>query len=228
MTAEGLGFVRRGLEFSPHPGVNGDVPDPLELSYPFAGDWLVQNSPADRVPSHGTPLFATSHAIDFVPVDERGRSARITWRTLIRPEPPGAFPGFGRPITSPVDGEVVAVHDGQPDHEAHRGLPSVAYAFTQRQRVAHGWVGLAGNHVLVATASGIVVALCHLRRGSIGVVTGQRISAGDPIGACGNSGNSTEPHLHLQAMDGPDPTSARAVSIRFPDGMPRNGAIVSA
>lgn len=208
--------------------MNGDVPTPLELSYPLTGDWLVQNSPADRVPSHGTTLFATRFAIDFVPTDPRGRTAPISLRTLLRPEPPEVFPGFGRPITSPVDGGVVAVHDHQPDHDAHRGLPSLAYALTQRQRVAGGWLGLAGNHVLVATASGIVVALCHLRRGSIGVVTGQRVAVGDLLGACGNSGNSTEPHLHLQAMDAPDPTSAQAVPIRFPGGMPRNGAIVSA
>ncbi|MGO3279506.1 MAG: M23 family peptidase, partial [Brevibacterium aurantiacum] len=43
--------------------------DVLDMDYPFTGRWLVQNSPANRVPSHGTRLFATSYAIDFVPVD---------------------------------------------------------------------------------------------------------------------------------------------------------------
>ena len=42
--------------------------DPFDLAYPFTGRWLVQNSPADRVPSHGTELFASAYAIDFVPV----------------------------------------------------------------------------------------------------------------------------------------------------------------
>lgn len=48
--------------------------DLLDLEYPFTGRWLVQNSPANRVPSHGTALFATSYAIDFVPVNDAGRT----------------------------------------------------------------------------------------------------------------------------------------------------------
>ena len=45
---------------------------PLDLAYPFEGRRLTRNSPADRVPSHGTSLFGTTWAIDFVPVDGRG------------------------------------------------------------------------------------------------------------------------------------------------------------
>lgn len=48
----------------------------VHLHYPFTGLWLVQNSPADRVPSHGTTLFASSYAIDFVQVDEQGGSGQ--------------------------------------------------------------------------------------------------------------------------------------------------------
>ena len=40
----------------------------IELALPFAGRSIVRNSPADRVPSHGTTRFASAHAIDFVPV----------------------------------------------------------------------------------------------------------------------------------------------------------------
>src|SRR5829696_5599483 len=121
----------------------------VELAYPFEGRWLAQNSPADRVPSHGTTLFATAFAIDFVPVDGRGQSAPITIGSLLRPEPPERFPGFGRPVLTPTGGLVVAVHDGETDHQSFRGLPSVGYALTQRRRAAAGWVALAGNHVLI-------------------------------------------------------------------------------
>ena len=74
----------------------------VDLAYPFEGRWLTQNSPANRVPSHGATLFATSFAIDFVPVNEAGRTASITFRSLLRPEPAERFPGFGRPILAPV------------------------------------------------------------------------------------------------------------------------------
>lgn len=199
---------------------------PTEIAYPFTGRWLTQNSPGNRVPSHGTELFATSYAIDFVPVDGAGRTAPFTLDALLRPEPPERFPGFGRALLAPVGGTVLAVHDTAPDHRAHRGLPSVGYALGQQSRAASGWVALAGNHVLIEKSDGIVIAVCHLQRGSATVRPGQQVSAGAGIGRCGNSGNSTEPHVHLQAMDHRDVDRARAVPLTFPGGLPRNGDIV--
>jgi len=200
----------------------------VDLSYPFTGRWLTQNSPADRVPSHGTTLFATSFAIDFVPVDDAGRTAPIGLRSLLRSEPAERFPGFGRPILAPVDGVVVAVHDGAPDHDAFRGVPSIGYALTQRRRAAAGWPALAGNHVMIQSDGGPVVAVCHLQRASIEVRPGQAVRAGDPLARCGNSGNSTEPHVHLQAIDRADVDTATAVPITFGGRLPRNGEVVEA
>ena len=57
----------------------------IDLAYPFDGRWLTQNSPANRVPSHGTTLFASSFAIDVVPVSEAGRTAPISFASLVRP-----------------------------------------------------------------------------------------------------------------------------------------------
>lgn len=200
--------------------------DPLELAYPFTGRWLVQNSPADRVPSHGTVRFASSYAIDFVPVDESGRSAAFGLESLVRPEPPEKFVGFGRVVFAPADGTVVAVHDSAPDHPAYRGLSSLGYALTQRRRVDAGWLALAGNHVMIRTTRGIV-ALCHLQRGSAQVSPEEDVRIGDEIGRCGNSGNSTEPHLHVQAIDRFDIGRAVAVRIAFRGSLPSNGAIIS-
>ncbi|WP_031470946.1 M23 family metallopeptidase [Sciscionella sediminilitoris] len=198
----------------------------IDLEYPFAGRWLVQNSPADRVPSHGTTLFASSYAIDFVPIGDSGGTAPIGFGSLLRPEPPQRFPGFGRPILAPAAGVVLAVHDTEPDHRAYRGLPSLGYALTQRGRVSAGWVALAGNHVLLEYA-GAVLALCHLRHGSVQVRAGQRVRAGDPLGRCGNSGNSTEPHVHVQAIEGREAEHATALPLTFDGSLPRNGAVVT-
>jgi hypothetical protein len=187
---------------------------------------LVQNSPADRVPSHGTSLFATAYAIDFVPVDGRGRSARLSLASILHPEPPETFAGFGRSLTAPAGGVVVAVHDGEPDHEAFRGIPSIGYALTQQRRAANGWTGLSGNHVIIRSRTGGFVALCHLQHGSVRVSVGQSVAIGDDMGQCGNSGNSTEPHVHVQAMDAIDPQHARAIPISFQGGLPRNREVV--
>jgi len=200
----------------------------VDLAYPFAGRWLTQNSPANRVPSHGTALFATSFAIDFVPVNEAGRTAPITFGSLLRREPAERFPGFGRPILAPVQGLVVGVHDTAPDHHASRGLPSVGYALSQRRRAAAGWVALAGNYVMIQTRDRFVIAVCHLQHRSVMAQLGQSVYVGEPLGRCGNSGNSTEPHVHLQAIDRVDLLHARAVPITFGGRLPRNGEIIDA
>lgn len=203
------------------------MPGSVDLRYPFVGRWLVQNSPADRLPSHGTALFASSYAIDFVPVDESGRTAPITLRSLVRTETPERFPGFGRALLAPVDGVVVAAHDDQPDHDAHRGVPSLGYALTQQRRASAGWPALAGNHVFIESADA-VVALCHLQRHSLVVTSGQRVRAGEVVARCGNSGNSTEPHVHVQAIDHPQIDRATAVPVTFHGDLPHNGQIICA
>lgn len=197
----------------------------IDLDYPFTGRWLVQNSPADRVPSHGTTVLATSYAIDFVPVGAGGRTAPLTFGSLMRPEPPEHFPGFGCLLLSPVEGTVVAALDTAPDHPAHRGLPSIGYAVTQQRRARSGWEALAGNHVLIET-DGAVVALCHLQRRSLEVGTGQRVQTGTVLARCGNSGNSTEPHVHVQAMSGVDVERAQAVPLTFHGALPRSGEVL--
>lgn len=201
------------------------------LELPMRGHLLVQNSPANRVPSHGTDLFATTFAIDLVPVADRGRSAMRTVESWVRAEPPERFVGFGRPVLAPVAGRVAVVHDGEADRQAVRApFAALAFAATQARRVRAGAAGLAGNHVVIE-AGGRFVLLAHLRLGSIRVASGEWVDAGAPIGACGNSGNSTEPHVHLQVMDGPDGARARGLPFAFrgPNGhtgLPRNGEVV--
>lgn len=201
----------------------------IGLQLPMRGLMVARNSPASRVPSHGTELFATAQALDLVPVDDRGRTAPVGLRALLFPQRPEEFPGFGREVLSPAPGIVHAVHDGEADHPAHRGLPSLRYALTQSRRAAAGWASLAGNHVLIRLGppqDRVFLALCHLRRGSIEVVPGETVETGRLLARCGNSGNSTEPHLHLQLMDHADPATATPVAFDLPGGLPRDGGLL--
>lgn len=194
------------------------MPRPVELALPFRERWLVQNSPARRVPSHGTDLFGGRYAIDFVGVDDRRRTAgERDWGTLFGTEPPERFFAFGRPILAPADGVVVAVHDGEPDHEARRSqLALVGYMLGQAERARRGVEAIAGNHVVIALREDAAfVALVHLQAGSLRVAVGDPVTTGQQVAACGNSGNSTQPHVHVQVMDGPDPSVAHGVPMAF-------------
>lgn len=190
----------------------------VELSLPFAGRWLARNSPARRVPSHGSDLFGERYAIDFIGVDDRHRTAGTRdWRTLVATEAPDRFAAFGRPVLAPGGGTVVAVHGAEPDHEARRSqLALVPYALGQAARIRRGAGAVAGNHVVVhLPESDTFVLLAHLQSGSIRVSPGQRVVDGEQIARCGNSGNSTQPHVHLQVMDDGDPRVARGVPMAF-------------
>lgn len=142
---------------------------------------------------------------------------------------PQRFIGFGRSVVAPCAGTAVAAHDGEKDHSSHRGLPSLGDALRQARRASGGWPGPAGNHVILRLDDGRChVALCHLQRGSLRVHMGQSLVRGEPLACCGNSGNSTEPHVHLQAMDDADPETAGALPLELRGGVPRSGVTVRA
>jgi hypothetical protein len=194
------------------------VSQSVTLQLPFRGTWLVRNSPARRVPSHGTDLFATTYAIDFIAVSGRRTATTRDWRTLLATEPVERFFAFGQPILAPAGGWVVTSHDGEMDHIARRSQPSLAaYALTQASRARRGAGALAGNHLIVGLDHGGYVLLAHLRAGSLRIGVGARVLAGQQLATCGNSGNSTQPHLHLQVMDAADPYVAHGLPMVFED-----------
>ncbi|WCN79519.1 M23 family metallopeptidase [Micromonospora sp. LH3U1] len=200
------------------PAVQGPGARGVEISLPFTGLWLTRNSPARQVPSHGTDLLGGRYAIDFVAVDDDWRTSDSRdWRSLLTTEPPEIFHAFGRPILAPVGGTVVAAHDGEPDHEARRSQTAlVPYMLGQSGRLRRGVAAVAGNHLVIALpGGGGFVALAHFRTGSIRVSVGQQVVEGQHIADCGNSGNSTQPHLHMQAMDSADLSVARGVPMLF-------------
>lgn len=201
--------------------------DPVVLGLPFRGTWLARNSPARRVPSHGTDLFATTYAIDFIAVRQRRTATTWDWRTLVATEPPERFHAFGQPVVAPAAGTVARIHDGEPDHAAARSQPArLAYALTQARRARAGAGALAGNHVILQLARReVFVVLAHLRAGSLHIGEGDAVDAGQQLATCGNSGNSTQPHVHVQAMDSLDPMTARGLPLAFSDYQvhPRRG-----
>ena len=80
---------------------------------------------------------------------------------------------------------------------------------------AIGFDDLAGNHVVEDLGGGRFALYAHLRHGSVRVHTGDVVARGDVLGHVGNSGNSSEPHLHFHVMD-----AAGGPSALEADGLP--------
>lgn len=197
--------------------------EPLPAAVPVRGRWRGLNSPASKVPSH-THRLAQTYAIDIThePEGASPRALDPPWAPMRGPE---GFPSFGQEVLSPVDGEVIAVHGTSRDHLSRLSLPGIVYLLLEGfVRSLGAPRHLLGNHVMVravaadapgGAADGPVAVLAHLRRGSPTVQVGERVRAGQVIGRCGNSGNSSDPHVHFQLMDGPDIDSARGLPFTW-------------
>lgn len=201
--------------------------DPVQVRPPVTGRWLVYNSPGTRVPSHGVQTYGQTYAFDLVyDPDDRQRPGFAWWPLARRPED---FPGFGQPVLATAGGVVVRVHDRERDHWSRTSAPGLLYLCTvELLRELFGPSRVVGNHVILDVGNGVYAVFAHLRRGSIKVAVGDRVTTGEQIAQCGNSGNTTEPHLHFQLMDHPNLAIAAGVPFQLvSEGrlteLPRNG-----
>ncbi|MYQ53360.1 MULTISPECIES: M23 family metallopeptidase [unclassified Streptomyces] len=198
----------------------------VEVGPPVSGRWRALNSPADRVPSHGVHAYGQSYAIDVVAEPEAEASRppfRWLWPVVRRATD---FPAFGAPLLAVADGTVVHASDGQRDHLSRNSGPALAYLMLIEASVRDmaGAHRIVGNHLVLDLGGGTYAMYAHLRRGSLRVRAGDTVRAGEQLARCGNSGNSTEPHVHFQLMDHPDLDVARGVPFTWRGiGVPANG-----
>jgi murein DD-endopeptidase MepM/ murein hydrolase activator NlpD len=88
---------------------------------------------------------------------------------------------IGVPIFAALDGMVVEAHDGEPDMNTVFNTAAVA------------------NYVKLDHGNGQTKTYDHMKNGSVAVIVGQQVTAGQQIGLTASSGFSTGPHLHLQS-----------------------------
>jgi hypothetical protein len=107
---------------------------------------------------------------------------------------------WGRPVLSPASGTVVDVVNDSPDippalaGALERDATPVAAATPSAQ--SHP----AGNHIVLQTAENEFVYIAHMQQGSVVVDVGDDLQAGDLVGLVGNSGNTSEPHIHIHVQ----------------------------
>jgi len=68
-----------------------------------------------------------------------------------------------------------------------------------------------GNHVILDIGGGHFAFYAHLQPGSLRVKLGEKVRRGQVVGLVGNSGNSTEPHLHFHIENGSSPLGAEGL-----------------
>lgn len=148
---------------------------PRTLTLPFTGRWTVWQA-FDGPWTHQGPW---RYAYDFVITDDQGETHRGEGTRV------EDYMAYGKPVLSPVSGRVVRVVDGVPDNPIGE---------TDRTR---NW----GNLVVISDERGFFVEISHFAESSIKVREGEWVERGSPLGLCGNSGYSPQPHIHVQVQE---------------------------
>jgi len=150
----------------------------IDLEFPLRGGSFLIAHGGSTAPSNIHHAHAQQrYAVDIVKVNAFGsRASGLFPRELSR------YAIFDAEVSSPCDGAIVSVVDGLPDQ-----APGTMDA-----------KNAAGNHVVVRCGDANVM-LAHLRRGTVAVRAGANVVKGQLLGRVGNSGNTTEPHLHVHA-----------------------------
>jgi hypothetical protein len=174
---------------------------------PLAGDrWLAANGPSNTslhrravIILDGKARSPERYAIDWVKLGDDGKtfSGDASQNS--------SYHAYGLPITAVADGRVVEVLDGLAEN-----IPQQA-----KMAIELTPATMAGNNIVEDIGGGHYVGYAHFITGSTTVKQGDAIHRGQVIGKLGNSGNSTEPHLHIQICDGPSFLSCDGVPMQF-------------
>jgi len=145
----------------------------VPLLAPFFGSWKIYQGFNGRY-THKPPW---QYALDFI-MTEENKSYQDNGFQLTD------YYCYGLPVVSPVYGRVIRTTDNLADN-----VPGEV-------DINNNW----GNFVLIQLQNGLYVLLAHLKQHSVKVSENDLITPGEVIAACGNSGRSPQPHLHLHVQ----------------------------
>jgi Peptidase family M23 len=166
--------------------------DRVTLDFPLNGEWFVSAGGRSALLSHHYSWAPQRAALDLVQLAPDGRSYRGDRERL------ASYGAFGALLRAPADGRITAVADSYPD------LP---IGETDEDFLTGGY--------LIEDIGGRYVMMAHLKQGSARVGIGDHVRRGQPLARVGNSGNTDEPHLHLQVQN--RPTFQRRPNFKYGD-----------
>ncbi len=152
------------------------------ISLPFSGRWHSWQGFNGKWTHRGV----LQYAYDFIIKDASNQSYINQGNSL------SDYYCFAQEVLSPVNGKIVRVINHLPDNT----IGSVDS------------FNIWGNEVIIQDSRGFFIKIAHLSFQSIMVFEGQSVAVGTFLGLCGNSGNSPQPHIHIQVQNSLYPGAA--------------------
>jgi Peptidase family M23 len=184
---------------------------PIVVAPPLRGVWIAGDSvnngsdAAHRraiLITDGMSWLAQRYAIDWVQI-QKVDGAYTTWKGA--EDKNESYFCYDQPIYSVGAGKVVGMADGLPENVPHSGKYAVELSFDNA----------GGNHVVVEIAPHRYVLYAHMKPGTVRVKVGDTVGVGDILGHVGNTGSSTEPHLHMHIVDRPSFLAGNGLPYEF-------------
>lgn len=164
-----------------------------KLKLPFNGEWTIVWGGDTKELNYHVESRAQKNAFDIVIKDAKGNTFKTDGNSN------EDHYAFGKEIIAPCDGEVVLVVDGIKDNKPGELNP----------------IYIPGNTVILKTSNNEYLFFAHFKQHSIKVAEGQKVKQGELLGLCGNSGNSSEPHLHFHIQNVENMNIATGVKCYF-------------
>ncbi|HMK02694.1 MAG TPA: M23 family metallopeptidase, partial [Ferruginibacter sp.] len=175
-----------------------------KLQLPFKEEWTVFWGGDTKELNYHVEHPAQKNAFDIMITNDKGKSFKTDGKVN------EDYYAFGKELVAPCDAEVVLAVDGIKDNRPGEMNPTY----------------VPGNTVILKTANNEFLFFAHFKQNSITVKQGQKVKQGTLLGLCGNSGNSTEPHLHFHIQNTEDMNVATGVKCYF-DKLIVNGKVMT-
>lgn len=183
-----------GLYFRPFtPPLTVPEHNATMLRLPFDGEWQVFWGGDTKEKNYHNTNQQQRFAFDFVKMDSLGNHSRTDGR---RNED---FYAWGERVLAPADGIVIEAIDGVRDN-----TPGVMNQYSAL-----------GNAVIIQHSDSEYSVIAHMQRGSLKVKAGDKLTKGQLLGLCGNSGNSSEPHIHYHLQNAAVSQFATGIKVFF-------------
>jgi murein DD-endopeptidase MepM/ murein hydrolase activator NlpD len=150
-----------------------------KLILPFKDEWTVFWGGDTKEQNYHVAYKSQKNAFDMIITDSAGKSHKTDGKNN------EDYYAFGKELLAPANGEIVLVVDGIKDNKP--GVLNPSY--------------IPGNTVIIKTSNNEYLFFAHFKQHSIQVKQGEIVQQGDVLGLCGNSGNSSEPHLHFHIQN---------------------------
>lgn len=177
------------------------------ISAPLKGaNWLIGNGLSNfsvhrrsAVYFDGRPYFSERYAVDLVILDKNSK----TFKGDVNKNK--SYYCYNQDVLAVAKAKVVQVKDGIPENIPH----SDKYAAPMNVE------SMGGNYIILDLGEGRFASYAHLIPGSIKVKVGDKVKPGQVLAKLGNSGHSSEPHLHFQISDKPSMLKSNGLPFGF-------------